>query len=99
MWYDLNFFINLNLNFLCKDWSVKYWLSKGCPKEKLILGMAFYGRGFKLADSQKTEIGSPSSGSSKAGKYTKEAGFLSFFEVFFFLKKNYFLIKFIRFVK
>lgn len=91
---------NLNLNFH-KDWSVNYWLSKGCPREKLILGMAFYGRGFKLAESQNTEIGSPSLGSSKAGKFTKEAGFLSFFEVFFeTIKKleNYFII-YLRFVK
>lgn len=59
--------------------------------------MAFYGRGFKLA--QSNEIGSPSRGSSRAGKFTNEAGVLSFFEVnlfkcFFF--KSYLFLRFVK---
>ncbi|RNA12043.1 chitotriosidase-1 isoform X1, partial [Brachionus plicatilis] len=68
-------------NTLNVDWSVNYWLKKGCPREKLILGIAFYGRGFKLANSQSNKVGSPSRGSSRAGKFTQEAGFLSFYEI------------------
>ncbi|CAF1147633.1 unnamed protein product, partial [Brachionus calyciflorus] len=71
-------------NTLNADWSVNYWIKKGCPKEKLILGLAFYGRGFKASG----QVGSPSGGSSKAGFYTKEAGFLSYFEICQIIKKN-----------
>lgn len=56
-------------------------MKNGCPKEKLIFGLAFYGRGFKLQDSKLNQIGIHSTGSSKAGQYTKEAGILSYFEV------------------
>lgn len=44
------------------NWAVGYWLQNGCPREKLILGLAFYGRGYKLVNPMVNEIGSPSNG-------------------------------------
>ena len=29
-----------------KDWAVDYWLKKGCPRNKLNLGIPFYGKKF-----------------------------------------------------
>lgn len=45
------------------------------------MGLATYGRTFKLADSSKTEVGAPSIAAGDAGKYTREPGFLSYYEV------------------
>ena len=51
------------------------------PKEKVSMGLATYGRTFTLVNSSNTEIGAPSSGPGEPGKYTREKGFLSYFEV------------------
>ena len=66
---------------LTVDWAVKYWLAKGIPREKLILGVAFYGRGFKLQDPSLNATGSPSIGPSASGKIIEEEGFLAYYEI------------------
>ncbi|ELU16704.1 hypothetical protein CAPTEDRAFT_113634 [Capitella teleta] len=66
---------------LCQDWAVNYWISKGCPAEKLVLGCAMYGRTFTLKDPKNHGILAPASGAGMAGKFTREAGFLSYYEV------------------
>lgn len=43
------------------------------------MGLALYGRSFKMGSSH--ALGSVSSGAGTAGDYTAEAGFLSFYEV------------------
>lgn len=63
------------------NWSVNYWLDKGMPREKIVLGLALYGRGYKLTDKHMNKIGAPTLGASAAGNYTNEAGALAFFEV------------------
>lgn len=60
---------------------MNYWIQQGMPKEKIVMGLATYGRTFKLADSSKTEVGAPSIAAGDAGKYTREPGFLSYYEV------------------
>ena len=56
-------------------------MSKGAPKEKLIIGMPTYGRTFTLANSAMYGIGASVTGPGQAGKYTRENGFLSYYEV------------------
>lgn len=63
------------------DWATQYWISKGCPREKLILGLGTYGRSFKLVDINKNGLGAPANGIPTAGTYTREGGFLSYYEV------------------
>lgn len=60
---------------------MNYWIAGGCPREKLILGMALYGRCFRLVDPDNNGIGAPANGPCKNGTYTREAGFLAYFEV------------------
>jgi hypothetical protein len=45
------------------------------------MGLAAYGRTFKLVDNSTTGIGAPSSGPGEPGKYTRESGFLAYYEV------------------
>jgi len=63
------------------DWAVNYWISKGAPREKLVLGLATYGRSFNLTDTNQHREGSLAYGAGIAGKYTREPGFLSFYEI------------------
>jgi len=43
--------------------------------------MPTYGRSFKLSNPAKHGVHAPSSGGGTEGKYTKESGFLAYYEV------------------
>jgi chitinase len=60
---------------------VHFWLKSGCPPEKLILGVPFYGRAFTLADKNQNGLGAPTTGPGTAGPYTREAGMLGYNEI------------------
>ncbi|XP_060083629.1 uncharacterized protein LOC132562873 [Ylistrum balloti] len=60
---------------------VQLWLSNGTPAEKLVLGLALYGRSFTLASSFDTSMGSAVVGGGVMGAYTTEAGYLGYFEI------------------
>ena len=47
---------------LTQDWAVQYWISKGCSPSKIVLGLALYGRTFRLASSTDNKIGAPAVG-------------------------------------
>ncbi|RNA00939.1 chitotriosidase-1 precursor [Brachionus plicatilis] len=70
------------------NWAVTNLIKKGCPRKKLVLGLAFYGRGFTLRNKKHYQVGSPSKGISKPGQYTKEAGVLSYFEICQIIREN-----------
>lgn len=48
-----------------------------------MIGMPTYGRSFTLVNESQFDIGAPASGGGDAGKYTGEAGFMSYYEVIF----------------
>lgn len=54
----------------------------------------YVGRSFTLASPNLTDIGDPAIKGGLPGMYTKESGFLSFFEVWFFSYDFYSFIKF-----
>nr|ARE59262.1 chitinase 7 [Sogatella furcifera] len=70
---------------LTVDFSAREWVKQGAPKEKLMIGMPTYGRSFTLVDQDKFDIGAPASEGGTPGKYTGEAGFMSYYEVCEFL--------------
>jgi len=63
------------------DFAANYWVAGGCPKEKLILGLGTYGRCFTLTSAANNGMGAPVKGACTAGTYTREAGFLSYYEI------------------
>uniref|UniRef100_A0A3B5AS11 Acidic mammalian chitinase n=2 Tax=Stegastes partitus TaxID=144197 RepID=A0A3B5AS11_9TELE len=71
--------------YLNTDFAMRYWRDKGTPVEKLNMGFATYGRGFRLS-TQSSQVGAPASGPAAAGTFTREAGFLSYYEICTFLK-------------
>ena len=63
------------------DGALSYWFSKGAPASKIIFGIPFYGRNFRLANPSNTKLRAPISGAGTVGPYTKEAGFVAYFEI------------------
>ncbi|XP_014672733.1 PREDICTED: acidic mammalian chitinase-like [Priapulus caudatus] len=66
---------------LVEKWAAERWVSGGCPKEKLTIGLAAYGRSFTLQLASKYKMGDAANHGGTAGTYTREAGFLSYYEV------------------
>lgn len=73
---------------LTVDYSASEWVKKGASKEKLVIGMPTYGRTFTLTNLTLTDIGAPAKDGGKPGKYTREPGFLAFYEVCDMLKSG-----------
>jgi len=47
------------LEFLNVDFAVQYWIQKGCPPEKLVMGIPLYGQGWSLIDTNQTGFFAP----------------------------------------
>lgn len=71
---------------LTVDYSVSEWVSRGASREKLVIGLPTYGRTFTLSSPNLTDIGAPATKGGIPGPFTREPGFLSFFEVSLFFK-------------
>lgn len=63
------------------DYGVNYWLNKGLPREKLIVGTATYGRTFRLNSPLNNKPGDAAYSVGTQGQWTKEAGILSYYEI------------------
>lgn len=50
--------------------------------------MPTYGRSFELANDTQFDIGAPANGGGTPGKYTSEAGFMSYYEICDFLHED-----------
>lgn len=65
---------------LSVSFAAQMWTRLGAPKEKLVIGMPTYGRSFTLADRNNYIVNSETKDGGTAGEYTREAGFLSYYE-------------------
>ncbi|XP_049548013.1 acidic mammalian chitinase-like [Anopheles darlingi] len=75
------------------DHSVQHWLQEGAPSHKLILGVPAYGRSFRLTNALGYGVRAPSDEAGDAGPYTKEAGFLAYYEVLDNLQNGWIKVK------
>eukprot|EP00095_Tigriopus_kingsejongensis_P006279 snap_masked-scaffold1533_size36968-processed-gene-0.3 protein:Tk06279 transcript:snap_masked-scaffold1533_size36968-processed-gene-0.3-mRNA-1 annotation:"chitinase" len=66
---------------LSVSFAAEMWVRLGTPKEKLVIGMPTYGRSFTLENRRQYAVNSPATDGGKAGEFTREAGFLSYYEV------------------
>ncbi|XP_047036764.1 probable chitinase 2 [Helicoverpa zea] len=62
------------------DQALYYWISEGCPPEKIAVGVPFYGRTFTLTSANETGVRAPASGAGIAGPYTATEGFVGYNE-------------------
>ncbi|CAH1795273.1 unnamed protein product [Owenia fusiformis] len=63
------------------EYAAKFWVFKGCPKRKLVIGLGTYGRSFTLTNEEDHELGAKALGGGEQGPYTGEAGFMAYYEV------------------
>ncbi|ELT90300.1 hypothetical protein CAPTEDRAFT_205081 [Capitella teleta] len=74
--------------YLNLEYAASYWVTQGALPSKLNIGLPLYARSFTLRDKSKNSLGAPAKSGGKAGKYTQEEGYLSFYEVCTFVKKG-----------
>lgn len=77
--------------FTLQNFSIHYWIEKGAPAKKLVMGAPLYGQSFSLAERTQRGLNAPTYGGGEAGEATKARGFLSYYEVsiFHFLFSNF----------
>ncbi|XP_055903295.1 probable chitinase 10 [Eupeodes corollae] len=63
------------------NFSMNYWIEKGTPPKKLVMGMPLYGQSFSLADSSSRGLNEKTYGPGEAGKFTRAGGFLAYYEI------------------
>ena len=66
---------------LCQVAASDYWQRKGCPKNKLVIGLAGYGRTFTLPDPTKHGLNVVANVPGTRHHYTNESGVVSYYEV------------------
>jgi GH18 family chitinase len=64
-----------------QEYSINYYLKEGADPDKLVVGLPTYGRSYNLFNVDSYDIDAPSSGPGTKGKYTKEPGYLAYYEV------------------
>uniref|UniRef100_A0AAX7SH99 chitinase n=1 Tax=Astatotilapia calliptera TaxID=8154 RepID=A0AAX7SH99_ASTCA len=69
------------------DYAMNYWKNNGAPAEKLLVGFPTFGPTFHLASSN-TTVGAPARGPGPAGHFTRQTGFLAYYEVYFLICVN-----------
>ena len=71
-----------------QDFAASYYVKKGVPPEMLNIGMGLYGRSFTLSNPSNHDVSAPTSGAGDSGQFTREKGFVSYYEVITVVQYN-----------
>jgi len=82
---------SLNSNF-SSTVTMETYAKGGVTKSKLVMGMPTYGRAFTLSNPSENGISAKAT-KGTAGKYTREGGFVSFYEICQYLKQGYTVVQ------
>jgi len=63
------------------NFTANYWASMGMPKEKIVIGIPFYGHGWRLTNPADNGVYAPASGPSPPFPYTQQAGVAAYYEI------------------
>lgn len=73
-----------NSSFLNVNFSMNYWLDKGVPADKLVMGIPTYGQSFTLPEEALGYVPgfhTEAAGLGEPGRFTRSPGFLAYYEV------------------
>lgn len=73
---------------LSVDFTVNYFIEKGAPSKKLIVGIPSYAQTFTLNDPENNGINAPSTGPGQPGLLTNDPGKFSYYEICFQTKRK-----------
>ena len=71
----------VNNTFFNANFTLNYWMQLGADPAKIIMGIPMYGQSFTLANPQINGLNAKASGPGLAGEFTRQAGFLAYYEV------------------
>ncbi|OUC41558.1 chitin binding Peritrophin-A domain protein [Trichinella nativa] len=78
---------------ILKKWNIAdaahHYYKRGMPKEKIVIGLPTYGRGWTLQNASNIKIGAPAVGASVATKYVREPGVCSYYELEWIKREGY----------
>ena len=60
---------------------ISFLLNTTIPRQKLNMGLAFYGHSYNLTDPTDARVGSPTSGNGNGGEILGTPGVLAYYEV------------------
>ncbi|KAI1301456.1 Chitotriosidase-1 [Halotydeus destructor] len=69
------------------NYTVNHWMARGMPARKIVLGVPFYGRSFEMngqaagSHATRSGYGAPVRGGGEAGEYTRDKGYLAYYEI------------------
>ncbi|XP_041566012.1 probable chitinase 10 isoform X1 [Drosophila elegans] len=63
------------------NFSLNYWIEKGAPSRKIVMGMPLYGQSFTLENASNNGLHAKAPGPGQAGEFTRAAGFLAYYEI------------------
>nr|AMT75074.1 chitinase Cht10 [Locusta migratoria] len=72
--------------------TMEYLVSKGAPRDKLLVGIPFYGQSYTLENPSNHDIGSPATGPGLAGEFTMQPGMLAYYEICDRVRNNFWKI-------
>jgi chitinase len=64
-----------------QDFATSYYVKKGVPSSMINVGLGMYGRSFTLSNPGNNGLDASARGAGTAGRFTKEKGFMSYYEV------------------
>ncbi|CAJ0583274.1 unnamed protein product, partial [Mesorhabditis spiculigera] len=70
------------------DWAASEWARRGMPKNKIVIGVGTYGRGWSLANAANVQPGSTGNQAAPALPFSGQAGIGSYYELCEFLAKG-----------
>ncbi|XP_018794816.1 PREDICTED: probable chitinase 3 [Bactrocera latifrons] len=70
-----------DIDYFNANFSLNYWIEKGAPSRKIVMGMPLYGQSFTLENANFNGLNAKAPGPGKAGEFTRAAGFLAYYEI------------------